>query len=223
MLATEISKDSENHMPAYQILAESTFFKDLSLETLKALAAIASTRFLQKRDTLFREGESASAIYLLRRGSIQLHKTTPAGNEVVIKIVRPSEVFAEVVLFERENYPVTALALAPSEVIVFPRAEVHTLLNSASFRNDFIAMLMRKQRYLAERIVQQQAHDVEGRLLWFLKDQFGSQKVIPLPFSKKDLAAAIGTTPETLSRLILKLKKRKILTVSGKTWTRHVL
>lgn len=210
-------------MPAYQLLAESNFFKELSLETLKSLAAIASTRELKKRETLFREGDPGRAIYLLRRGSLQLHKTAPDGNEVVIKIVRPSEVFAEVVLFERENYPVTAIALASSEVIVFPRSDVHALLANVTFRNDFIAMLMRKQRYLAERLVQQQAQDVEERLLWFLKEQFGNQKVVTLPFSKKDLAGAIGTTPETLSRLILKLKKRKILTASGKTLTRHVV
>ena len=208
-------------MLSYQLLSGSNFFKDLSPATLKALASIASSRDLKKKDTLFREGESGAAIYLLRRGALQLHKTAPDGNEVVIKIVQPSEVFAEVVLFERERYPVTAVALAPSEVIVFPRAEVHILLNTLSFRNDFIAMLMRKQRYLAERIVQQQAHDVEGRLLWFLNEQFGNQKIVELPFSKKDLAAAIGPTPETLSRLILKLKTRKIMTWKGKTITRH--
>ncbi|MEI6516348.1 MAG: Crp/Fnr family transcriptional regulator [bacterium] len=210
-------------MLGYQFLAQSPFFKDLSPESLKALATIAGRKELKKRDTLFREGEPGRALYFLRHGALQLHKTAPDGNEVVIKIVQPSEVFAEVVLFERENYPVTAIALAPSEVIVFPRADVHQLLNTTSFRNDFIAMLMRKQRYLAERIVQQQAHDVEGRLLWFLKEQFGSRKVVTLPFSKKDLAAAIGTTPETLSRLILKLKKRKILTWAGKTLTRHAI
>jgi CRP-like cAMP-binding protein len=81
-------------------------------------------------------------------------------------------------------------------------------------------MLMRKQRYLAERIVQQQAHDVESRLLWFLKEQFGTQKTVTLSISKKDIAGAIGTTPETLSRLILKLKKRKLLTWTGRTLTR---
>jgi CRP/FNR family cyclic AMP-dependent transcriptional regulator len=208
-------------MLSYQFLAESNFFKDLSLETLKALAAIGSSRELKKRDFLFREGEPGRAIYLLRRGALQLHKTAPDGAEVVIKIVQPSEVFAEVVLFERETYPVTAVALAASEVIVFPRADMHLLLNTPSFRNDFIAMLMRKQRYLAERIVQQQAHDVEGRLIWFLKEQFGNQKTVTLSISKKDIAAAIGTTPETLSRLILKLKKRKILTWKGKTIVRH--
>jgi len=208
-------------MLAYQLLTESTFFKELSRETLKALASIASSRELGKRETLFREGEEGKAIYLLRRGAIQLYKTSPDGNEVVIKIVQPSEVFAEVVLFERASYPVTAAALSACEVVIFPKEKVHALLSIESFRNDFIAMLMRKQRYLAERIVQQQVHDVEGRLLWFLRDQFGTQKVITLPYSKKDLASAIGTTPETLSRLILRLTKRKILTWNDRTVTRH--
>ncbi len=207
----------------YQLLAESNFFKDLSPESLKALAAISSLRDLKKRATLFREGETGRAIYLLRRGAIQLHKTTPDGGEVVIKVVQPSEVFAEVVLFERANYPVTATALAASELIVFPREDVHNLLATPSFRNDFIVMLMRKQRYLADRLVQQAAQDVEGRLLWFLKEQFGDRKVVEMSIGKKDVAAAIGTTPETLSRLLRRLKTRKVLAWSGKTLTRHRL
>ena len=208
-------------MTGYQILAESTFFKDLSPESLKALAAICACRELKKRDVLFREGQPGTAIYLLRRGAVQLHKATPDGNEVVIKIVRPSETFAEVVLFEQERYPVTATALAPSDLIVFPRADVLRLLDATGFRNDFLRMLMRKQRYLAERIVQISAHDVEDRLLWFLDEQFGSEKTVTLAVSKKDVAAAIGTTPETLSRLLQVLKRRKVLTWKGKTLVRH--
>jgi CRP-like cAMP-binding protein len=207
----------------YHLLAQSNFFKDLSLESQKQLASIGSLKDLKKRALLFRERDPGHAIYLLRRGAIQLHKTTPDGGEVVIKVVQPSEVFAEVVLFERENYPVTATALVASELIVFPCNDVHILLATPSFRNDFIAMLMRKQRYLAERLVQQSAHDVETRLLWFLKEQYGDQKVVQIAISKKDVAAAIGTTPETLSRLISKLKSRKILTWCGKTITRHRL
>lgn len=210
-------------MSGFQFLAESSFFRDLSRDSQRALAAICSVRDLKKREFLFREGEPGRAVFLLRRGAVQLHKTAPDGSEVVIKIVQPSEVFAEVVLFEREQYPVTAVALVPCEVIVFPRSDLHLLLNTESFRNDFIAMLMRKQRYLAERIVQQQAHDVEGRLLWFLQEQFGSRPTVTVPITKKDVAAAIGTTPETLSRLILRLRKRKVLTWRGKTIVRHHL
>lgn len=208
-------------MLGYHLLAESHFFKELSRDSLKTLAGISTLREVRKRAVLFREGEAGRAIYLLRRGAIQLHKTTPDGGEVVIKVVQPSEVFAEVVLFERETYPVTATALAASELIVFPREDVHILLATPTFRNDFIAMLMRKQRYLADRLVQQAAHDVEGRLMEFLKEQFGDRKVVQMAIGKKDVAAAIGTTPETLSRLIRKLKSRRILTWSGKTITRH--
>ncbi len=208
-------------MTGYQILAESAFFKDLAPESLKSLASICSQRELKKRDLLFREGQPGTAIYLLRRGAVQLHKTTADGNEVVIKIVRPSETFAEVVLFEQERYPVTATALAPSDLLVFPRADMLRLLDATGFRNDFIRMLMRKQRYLAERIVQLSGHDTEDRLLWFLDEQFGSEKTVTLAVSKKDVAAAIGTTPETLSRLLQSLKRRKVLTWKGKTLVRH--
>jgi len=208
-------------MTGYQILTESTFFKDLSAESLKALASICTCRELKKRELLFREGQPGTAIYLLRRGAVQLHKSSPDGNDVVIKIVQPSETFAEVVLFEQERYPVTATALAPSDLIVFPRADMLRLLDTTGFRNDFIRMLMRKQRYLAERIVQLSAHDAEDRLLWFLNEQFGSEKTVTLAVSKKDVAAAIGTTPETLSRLLQVLKRRKVLTWKGKTIVRH--
>ena len=210
-------------MQRYQFLAESSFFKELSPGSLQALSEICSLKPLRKNERLFREGEPGRAIYLLRRGAIQLHKTTPDGNEVVIKLVKPSEVFAEVVLFEQTAYPVTAVALAPSEVIVFPRQDMHRLLDSAEFRNDFLRMLMRKLRYLAERIVQISSHDAEDRLLWFLREQYGNEPVVHLSVSKKDVAAAIGATPETLSRLIRRLKKKGVLTWTGKTIRRSHL
>ena len=206
-------------MQGYQILAESGFFKDLSRESLKALGEIAGRRELKKKETLFREGEAGRAIYLLRRGAIQLHKSAPDGSEVVIKVVQPSETFAEVILFEQDRYPVTAVALTESEVLVFPRLDVHRLLGLPAFRHDFIAGLMRKQRYLAERIVQLTKHSAEERLLWFLREQYGEGPVIRLNLSKKDIAAAVGATPETVSRLILRLRKRKVLNWSGKTLT----
>jgi CRP/FNR family transcriptional regulator len=204
-------------MQGYQFLAESSFFKELSTDSLRALSGICALKPLRKHDRLFREGEPGRAVYLLRRGAIQLHKSAPDGTEVVIKIVKPGEVFAEVVLFEQTVYPVTAVALASGEVIVFPRADMHRLLDAPSFRNDFLRMLMKKQRYLAERIVQISAHDVEDRLFWFLREQYGDTPTIQVAVSKKNVAAAIGTTPETLSRILLRLKKRRLLEWTGKT------
>ena len=209
-------------MIAQLIIAQSTFFKELSKDSLRLLDGICAQRSLQKRECLFREGSPGQAVFLLRTGAIQLHKVTPDGNEVVIKIVQPGETFAEVVLFEQERYPVTAVALASSELIVFPRADLLRLLDTPAFRNDFIRMLMRKQRYLAERIVQITSHDVEQRLMGFLNEQYGTAPVVTLNVSKKDVAGAIGTTPETLSRLIRRLARRNALTWKGHTITRPV-
>ena len=201
-------------------IAQSGFFKDLSRESLRLLGGICTRQSLPKRQCLFHEGTPGRAVFLLRTGAIQLHKTAPDGSEVVIKVVQPGETFAEVVLFEQERYPVTAVALTASEVVAFPRADLMRLLDTPAFRNDFIRMLMHKQRYLAERIVQITSHDVEQRLLAFLEEQYGAERTIALSVSKKDVAAAIGTTPETLSRLIQRLTRRKALTWKGRVITR---
>ncbi len=187
------------------LLARTAFFQSMSDSGRQALAAIAIFRHVKKRDVLFMEGDRGHSMYLLLRGRIQLHKTSRAGQEVVVRSLRAGDTFAEVVLFERATYPVTAVALADSDVVLLPQRDVYRLLADENFRRDFIGMMMKRLRYLTERIVQITTMDVEDRLLRFLRDESGGQPVFQLSMSKKDIAAAVGTTPETISRLISKL------------------
>ena len=150
-------------------------------------------------------------MYLLVRGRISLTKLSLDGHESVIKVIKPGEVFAEVILFEQKQYPVTALALTDILVFKLLRRDLLGLLRQDDFRNDFIAMLLRKQRYLADRIQQLTSQDVEQRLRAFLMEQYGRQEQIQAEINKKQLAAAIDATPETLSRLLQDLKRRKCL------------
>ena len=69
-------------------------------------------------------------------------------------------------------------------------------------------MLMARQRYLAERIQQLTAMDVEARFVEFLREHYGEADTITPDLSKKDIASAIGATPETFSRLLKKIEKR---------------
>lgn len=195
---------------------QSPFFKGLSEEHHRELAAIGSVKSVKKRDYLFHEGEQGSSMFLLVGGNMQLHKNTEDGREVVIRMLQPGDVFAEVVLFEKERYPVSARAVTSADVLVFPKEGIHRLLAEEGFRNDFIALLMAKQRYLAERIQELTTKDVEHRLFTFLRSQYGEQEVIRTPLSKKDIAAAIGTTPESLSRLIQRLHEDEIIDWQGK-------
>lgn len=195
---------------------ESAFFKGLSDEHRRELATICNVKHVPKRDYLFHEGDKGSSMFLLVGGNIQLHKNTEDGREVVIRMIKPGDVFAEVVLFEKERYPVSARAVTNADVLVFAKEGIHRLLAEEDFRNDFIALLMAKQRYLAERIQELTTKDVEHRLFTFLRSQYGEKEIINTPLSKKDIAAAIGTTPESLSRLILRLTDEKIIDWQGK-------
>jgi CRP-like cAMP-binding protein len=195
---------------------QSPFFKGLSDANRNEFAAIGNLKEVKKRDYLFHEGEKGGSMFLLAGGNIQLHKNTEDGREVVIRMIKPGDVFAEVVLFEKERYPVSARAVTNADVLVFPREGVHRLLAEEGFRNDFIAMLMAKQRYLAERIQELTTQDVEHRFFTFLRSQYGEHEIIKTPLSKKDIAAAIGTTPESLSRLIQRLHEDKIIDWRGK-------
>lgn len=199
------------------LLEQSHFLDELSPAGKDAIAAIARPRNLRKKEVLFREGEHGRAVFLLATGHIRLARTTPDGREMVIKIVQPGEFFAEVILFEKDQYPVTATATDPGVVLEIPRLQLHDLLAHREFRNDFITMLMKKQRYLADRLYQLTTVDVETRFVHFIREQFGESPAIVIPFAKKEIAAAIGATPETFSRMILKLKKQRLMQWKGKT------
>ncbi len=199
-------------MNVRQILDQAGFFEGISLVSKEALSRVCMPLQRPKQSVLFREAEPGEAMFLLARGRISLHKLSSEGREVVIKVIQPGEVFAEVILFEKKYYPVTAVSL--TEILAFKllRRDLLHLLREEDFRNDFIAMLLRKQRYLADKIQQLTSQDVEQRLRAFLIEQYGEQEQIQVEINKKQLASAIGTTPETLSRLLQDLSRRKCLT-----------
>ena len=141
-------------MNVSRILDQARFFEGISKESKEALSRYCMPVERPKHTALFREGEPGEAMFLLARGRISLHKLSPDGREIVIKVIKPGEVFAEAVLFEKKFYPVAAIALTDVLVFKLLRRDLMNLLRQDDFRNDFIAMLLRKQRYLADKIRQ---------------------------------------------------------------------
>lgn len=54
---------------------------------------------------LILEGEEGTSVYRLLSGSIRLFRGSPHGREVTIHMVEPGDLFAEIVLFERDIGP----------------------------------------------------------------------------------------------------------------------
>ena len=202
---------------AVAVIRGSPFFQGLSRDETRRLAELSRTAELKRREVLFRENEPGEALYLLERGCVQLFKSGRDGTETVIRTVQPDEIFAEVILFEAHRYPVTARAVVDSRVMAFARSGFLRLLDEARFRDDFVAGLMEKLRYLSGRVRALSSYDVEERFWRFLLEQYGTSVRIEPEMSKKDMAAAIGATPETFSRLIRRLKARRALSWDGGT------
>ena len=201
-------------MDIIKLFEKSDLFAGMADE-LKSLRTAGSIKNMSHGELLFTEGEPGNYFYLLIDGGIRLFKTSTAGQEVDIRLVKPGEIFAEVIIFERDIYPVSAIAVMPSIVFAVNRMVFNDLLTDKSFRKKFIINLMHKQRYLAERIMYMMSYDVEERFFRFLLDRYGRFEEVQIDLPKKDIAAAIGTIPETLSRLITRLKNHGAIEWEG--------
>jgi CRP/FNR family transcriptional regulator len=198
------------------LLEQSEFFKGVSAKSKQALVKICMRKALQKNEIIFSEGDDGHSLYLLASGNVRVFKSTPDGKETVIKVIGPGELFAEVILFERDVYPASAVALKNGVVYLLPKRQFYDVLGDKDFRNDFIRMLMKKQRYLADQLHALTAYDVEDRFVHFLLEQYGKKDEYRILLTKKDIASAIGTIPETLSRLLRRMQNQGKISVKGK-------
>ncbi|HPC41686.1 MAG TPA: Crp/Fnr family transcriptional regulator [Spirochaetota bacterium] len=205
--------------PIEKLLKESELFSGLSDASAKKIASMGKITKVPQNTMIFLEGEKGSSFFIMVEGSVRLFKSAPDGREVTVKLASPGEIFAEVVLFEKDRYPVSATALADSVLFSMSRPVFETLLDNAEFRDDFISVLMKKQRYLAGRILYLAAYDVEERFFRFLAYHYGKLQSYEITLSKKDFASAIGTIPETFSRLLQRLTSRRIIQWEGNRLT----
>jgi CRP/FNR family transcriptional regulator, dissimilatory nitrate respiration regulator len=201
------------------LLEQSDFFKSLSPAGRRAVARICIPKILKRRETLFLEGDTGHSMFLMAQGVVQVYRTAADGKEVIIKLVRPGELFGEVVLFQEDRFPASACAVTAAEVFLLPRRQFDSLLDDEPFRREFIAMLLEKQRYLTEQIYRLSALDVQERFFRFLRDQFGEKETYSIDLTKREMAAAIDALPETLSRLLLKLRDEGTLVWEGDALT----
>ena len=105
------------------------------------------------------------------------------------------------------------------EVYVGNLETFEALLEDRGFRREFISTIIGRLRYLTQRIHYLTAYDVEQRFFRFLYEQYGPVEKCSVEIPKKEIAAAIGTIPETLARLILRLRERGDIEWKGSTIT----
>ncbi len=201
-------------------------FTGLSAEDLGAIAGFVIVEKLAKGDYLFHEGEPSRGFYLVQGGAINVHRVNAAGKEQVIHVFRAGESFAEAALSSPTGYPADARAVEPSTVLVIPKAPILGLIGQ---RPDLAVRMLGSMsshlRVLVGMLDDLTLKDVETRMLnWLVKHHRTAKGgAIQLPGTKRVLAAELGTSSETLSRTLGRLRDKKLISVSGKVITVHDL
>ncbi len=202
-------------MDIQAILSHTFLFESLSGEQLELIAASASVKKIAKGEHLFLEEQPATAFFLIVSGAVKLYKLASDGSEQILHVQQPGDLVAEAIIFEFKTYPAFCQALEPTELIRFSKAEFLELLRhfpEITFK--MMAAYSRRLRQLVAKIEDLALHDVKTRLANFLitNATFNQHRwSINLAVSKRDLAAMLGTIPETLSRTLNYFRREKLI------------
>ncbi|MFT4414477.1 Crp/Fnr family transcriptional regulator [Fredinandcohnia humi] len=209
---------SSPHDPSYISLVP--IFQGLNDEEIELLQTVTHIKKVKKDEVIFSEGEPSETLYIIIQGLIKITKVAEDGKEQIVRLLFPDDFFGQSALLQTENHYANAVAI--NETVIYT-IQKQDFLNTLE-RNHKLAL--RFMRALHERIYQADEWmsllslmEVEQRLasvLLLFNDRMQSQNGrFTLPISKKLLAALIGTTPETISRKLVKFVSEKLILLNG--------
>ncbi len=178
----------------------------------RLLQAVRIQRFEAGR-LIFQQGDLADRFYLLLTGEVKIYRLSPEGQEKIIDLIQPGQSFAEAVIFAQQlGFPVHAEAVADSELLAIP-AQVYLegLWQSPQVCMHLLArMSMRLHRQVQE-IDRLTLHSASYRLLHLLLEEIPSHlqhaETVRITIPKHIMASRLAISPETLSRLLGKLRR----------------
>jgi CRP-like cAMP-binding protein len=202
-----------------------TLFAELDDRELASVAAVAKTRRYSRDDVIFHADESGDVFFLIREGQVKVTMISPEGKEIILSMLGPGDFFGEMALLDDEPRSATIIATEPLEVVTIFRNDFLSILNeNFSITRKVLAELSRRLRTASNRIESLATMDVYGRLARFFLDLAREQGkkldngyvAVTRP-THQSIANMIGTSRETVSRLIHDLMRQNLLLSEGKT------
>lgn len=192
------------------LVAHLPLFAGLASEDLAEVLREARSSRYAKNSAVFEQGADATSFFLLLHGHVRASKTTPTGEQIVVRYVGPGEIFGVAPAIGLSRYPATATAVDDSVVLAWPSAAWPRLV--AKFPQLAANTLQTVGNRLQEthtRVIEMSTQQVEQRVahaLLRLAKQSGRKLEhgieIDFPISRQDIAQMTGTTLHTVSRIL---------------------
>ncbi len=202
-----------------------TLFAELDDRELASIASVAKSRHYAKDDVIFHADEVGDVFCLISDGHVKVTMISPEGKEIILSMMGPGDFFGEMALLDDEPRSATVIATEPLDVMTIWRSDfLQILSDNFSITRKVLAELSKRLRAASNRIESLATMDVYGRLARFLLDlardhgtTLENGYVAVTRPTHQSIANTIGTSRETVSRLIHGLIKQNLLMTEGKT------
>lgn len=192
------------------VVAEVALFAGLGPAELDEVLREARSVRYPKDSAVFHQGAEADSFFVLLHGHLRVEKTTPQGQQIVVRYVSPGEIFGVAQALALKHYPATAVAAVESIALCWPSAAWPRL--TAKFPSLAASALQTVGSRLQDtqtRVIEMSSEQVEQRIahaLLRLAKQAGRRietgVEIVFPISRQDVAEMTGTTLHTVSRIL---------------------
>jgi CRP-like cAMP-binding protein len=209
---------------APKLLTEIELFSELNESELQEVAAHAQIRNVPNDTTIFYEGDPADAVYVVVNGRVKVVTTSTDGKEFILTVLGAGQVFGEMGLLETAPRSASVITITEVELMTIKRDDFDRLIeNRPSISRKLMAILSRRLRRANSKMESLAYMDVAGRLARYLLDmaldhgqRLGNGWVVVKRPTHSDIAHSIGTSRETVSRLINEFEEGFGLVNKGK-------
>jgi CRP/FNR family transcriptional regulator len=202
-----------------KFLGNTQMFRGLPPEHRESLAKIAHCKTYSKGEIVFWQGDEGTGFFLVKKGRVKVFKLSADGKEQILHLFGVGEHFAEVPAFDGQCFPASATAVEKTELLFFPRtAFLELLKQQPTLAINMLVIFARHLRRFASLIEDLSLKEVPGRLAAYLldlSDRTDNSQTVELDLTKGQLAARLGTIPETLSRIFYKLSNEGLIAIDG--------
>jgi len=200
-------------------------FCDMSPSAMQTLEAIKFTGVYPKGSILFVEGEQPRGVFILCSGRAKLTTSSSEGKTLIVKIAEAGEVLGASATILGRPYEVSAETIEPSQLNFIKRDDFMRFLQEHTDACMHTAQQLSEKYQSAQReirslgLAQSTSEKVAKLLLDWCEHGETTPKGVRLKvlLTHEEIAQMVGTTRETVTRLLSDFKRRKIIEVKGST------
>jgi CRP/FNR family transcriptional regulator len=210
---------------------EQRLFCDLPREALTTLQAIKATSVYPKGTLLCLEGQSARGVFVLCTGKAKLSTTSAEGKSIILRVAEPGEVLGLTAAVANTPYEATVETLEPTQANFISQSDFIRFLEEYPEVGMKVAKQLTHNCKCAYDEIRSigLSNSVPERiakllLAWAqhpldLPNRKKSQEIaIRVTLTQEEIAQFVGTSRETVSRVLGEFKRKGWLRVKGATW-----